>query len=219
MLDLGKLNYPVHFQAVLNATRGMFELLVDLKLLVDDPALADKYHAFPFVARFSAAKKLIDYLNTDRTYAPPAKPEKRRIFISDGANQKKFDDLRKEHWGTDKKGDLITPSHWSNLDLAARVGRLGSAESRRYRDIYSMCSWFVHSGAAGIAGISPDGLLAAFGWGHGKIQEMFAEGTEILCKTLHLFTASPGLQQELELAKVAPAIFLDPELTGPPSNS
>jgi hypothetical protein len=208
MLSLAKLDYPVHFQTVLNATRAMYELLVDLKLLVANASLAEKYHDFSFVARFSAAKKFIDHLDADPTYTPPAKPEKRRTFISDAANQKKFDDLRKKHWGMDKKGKLITPDHWSGLDFAARCAKISSKETRRYRDIYSQCSWFVHSGSAGTAGLSPDGLQAAFGWGHGQIQDMFAEGTEILCTTLHLFSANPELEKQLELARVASGIFL-----------
>jgi hypothetical protein len=208
VLSLAKLDQPVHFQTVLNATRGLYELLVDLKLLVNDASLAEKYHDFSFVTRFSAAKKFIDHLDADPTYSSPAKPEIRRTFMSDPANQKKFDDLRKKHWGTDKKGKLITPDHWSGLDLAARSAKIGPIETRRYRDIYSQCSWFVHSGSAGIAGVSPEGLLVAFAWGHGQIQDMFAEGTEILCTTQHLFTAKPNLRQQFELAKVASGMFL-----------
>jgi hypothetical protein len=208
MLSLAKLDYPSHFQTVLNATRATYELLVDLKLLVSDVSLAEKYHDFSFVARFSAAKKFIDHLDADPTYVLPAKPEKRRTFISDPANQKKFDDLRQKHWGKDKKGNLITPHHWSGLDFAVRCAKIGPTEARRYRDIYSQCSWFVHSGSAGIAGLSPDGLLAAFGWGHGQIQDMFAEGTEILCRTQHLFTANAELREQLELARVAAGMLL-----------
>src|SRR5713101_6581792 len=44
VLSLAKLDYPVHCQTVLNATRAMFELLVDLKLLVCDASLTEKYH-------------------------------------------------------------------------------------------------------------------------------------------------------------------------------
>lgn len=95
LLSLEKLDYPSHFQAVLNAARGTYELLLDLKLLQADPSLAAKYHAFPFVARFSTAKKYIDELARHPGQSPPTpapKPDKRRQFVSDAANQKKFDD-------------------------------------------------------------------------------------------------------------------------------
>lgn len=211
LLSLAKLEDPVHFQTVLTATRSLYELLVDLKLLVCDRRLTEKYHDFSFVTRFSGAKKFIDHLDADPTYIRPPKPEQRRTFISHQANQKAFDDLRKKHWGTNRKDELITPTHWSGLDLAARSAKIGPAETRRYRDIYSQCSWFVHPGSAGIAGVSHDGLLAPFAWGHGCIQEIFSEATEILCKTQHLFTANPELQQQCELAKVASAMFLYPD--------
>src|SRR4051812_18529146 len=57
MISLAKLDHPIHFQTVLNGTRGLLELLVDLKLLLSDASLAEKYHDYSFVTRFSAAKK------------------------------------------------------------------------------------------------------------------------------------------------------------------
>ncbi len=215
MLDVGKLDWPVHFQSVLGALRGSFESLVDLKLLVADPSLVGKFHAYPFVARFVAAKKLIDHLNSDPTYVRPSRPEQRRLFITDAANVKRFDDDRLNYWGADRNGKPITPEHWSGIDLASRTVLAG--EARRYRDIYSMCSWFVHSGSTGIAGISPDGVLAAFGYGHGRLQEVFSEGTEILCETMHLFKATLGLKQAFEFARHASGAFIDPIETDTPA--
>jgi hypothetical protein len=211
VLDVGKLDWPVHFQSVLGALRGTFESLVDLKLIVADPTLVAKFHAFPFVARFTAAKKYIEHLDADPSYVRPAKPEQRRLFITDPSHQKRYDDDRLKYWGADKNGKPITPEHWSGIDLASRTTRVG--EAKRYRDIYSMCSWFVHSGSAGIAGISPDGVLTAFGYGHGRLQAVFSEGTEILCKTMHLFKATPGLEQAFEFARHASGAFLDPDQT------
>jgi len=210
--SLAKLDYPDHFQTVLNAVRSLFELLVDLKLLAKDPTLSGKYHAFPFVTRFVAAKKYINHLDNDPTYSRPSRPDIRRTFITDAANQTKFNDLRRQHWGVNTNGDLITPDHWSNLDLASRTRILGPAELRRYRDIYSQCSWYVHSGSAGIAGVSPDGIVVAFNWGHGWTQTLFLEGTEVMCQTLQLFDANPNLRQHVDQASVTTAMFLDPNL-------
>jgi hypothetical protein len=208
-LDVSKLNYPVHFQTVLNAVRGLFELLVDLKLLIADPTRAEKFHDFSFVTRFAAAEKYVNCLDADPGYTQPAKPELRRVFVSDAANRKKYDDLRRKHWGTDKKGKVITPEHWSGLGgMADRCANLSPSETRRYRDIYSQCSWFVHSGSAGVAGVSPDGILAAFGWGHGQIQNLFGEGTEIVCEHQQLFAADSGLRDLLAIAKVATGLFV-----------
>jgi hypothetical protein len=209
MLDVGKLDWPVHFQSVLSVLRSAFESLVDLKLLVADASLVAKFHAFPFIARFVAAKKFIVCVDADTTYARPEKPEHRRLFITDAANLKRFDDDRVAHWGADKNGKPITPEHWSGVDLASRTVKVG--EARRYRDIYSMCSWFVHSGSTGIAGISPNGVLTAFGYGHGRLQEVFSEATEILCKTMHLFKATPGLEQAFEFARHATGAFVPDE--------
>jgi hypothetical protein len=211
LLSLEKLDYPSHFQAVLNAARGTYELLLDLKLLQADHSLAAKYHAFPFVAHFSTAKKYIDELARNPGHSPPPpapKPDKRLQFVSDVGNKKKFDDERRLHWGTGKNGKPITPEHWSGLTMPERAAKLSVEELLRYRLLYAQLCWYVHPGSAGTAGISPGGLLAAFTWGHGQVQEFFFEGTELLCDGQKLFTAIPELRQQFEQAKAAVGLFM-----------
>src|SRR3989442_2424336 len=40
LLALGKLDHPQHFQTVMNAARGIYELLLDLKFLNANPSYA-----------------------------------------------------------------------------------------------------------------------------------------------------------------------------------
>jgi hypothetical protein len=164
LFALEKLDHPKHFQPVLSAARGIYEMLLDLKLLKADPTNAAKFHEFAFLARYDVARKYVAVLNADPAYVRPATPEPKRAFIDDPTNKARF--------AARPPGNL---THWSGLDAAARAKKLGPDEEKRYRTIYSVLSWYVHPGAAGFVGTTADVLTAAFAWGHGTVQDLFAE--------------------------------------------
>lgn len=89
-----------------------------------------------------------------------------------------------------------------------RAATLSIEELLRYRLVYAQLCWYVHPGSAGTAGISPGGLLAAFTWGHGNVQEFFFEGTQLLCDAQKLFTVIPDLRQEFERTRAAVGLFM-----------
>ena len=55
--SLVAMNSRVHFQGAAAAARTLFELLLDIKLLVSDAtgSMTDQFHAFPEVVRFRVA--------------------------------------------------------------------------------------------------------------------------------------------------------------------
>jgi hypothetical protein len=188
LMALEKLTHPKHFQPVLTATHATYEMLLDLKLLQADPAGADKFHEFVFVSRYDVAKNYIVALEANPAYVRPTPPEGRRAFVENPANRARY-----AAWPKGKS------PHWSGMDMAARARQFGNAEEVRYRDVYALCNWFVHAGAAGIAEISTEGLTTAFAWGHAKIQELFAEATDLVCATESLYQADPTLKSDLAL--------------------
>jgi hypothetical protein len=190
LLSLEKLKHPRHFQPVLTATHASYEMLLDLKLLQADPANADKFHDFVFVSRYDASKNYIAALEADPAYVRPATPEHRRAFVENPVNR-----LQYAAW---PKGKY---PHWSGMTTAERAQQFGNAEVVRYRDVYALCNWFAHAGAAGMAELSTEGLTAAFAWGHSKTQELFAEATDLVCETESLYEADPQLKSDLALVQ------------------
>jgi hypothetical protein len=88
MESLIELKRPNHIQAVCSGTRTMFELLLDMKQLIDNPTLAKKFHDFTFVARYRNAKLTVEH--HDREHGVDVSelvPE--RNFINDSANSAK----------------------------------------------------------------------------------------------------------------------------------
>jgi hypothetical protein len=195
------LDDPMHFQAVLAGARGVYEMFIDMKLLQADHGLADKFHGFVIVTRFDAAKKYVDAWDADRGVGRADTPEVevRRSYIDNAAVRSERDRLLAKHWGSSK----ARPPHWSGHDMATRTKDISPAEHRRYREIYPQLNWFVHSGSAGIAGVSRQALIAGFVWGHGVVQVLFAEATEVLFAVEPQFLADPTLLERFEAAKRA----------------
>lgn len=200
--SMAELNKAQHFQAASSGARSMLELLFDIKQLVKDPANAERFNAFTFVERFRAAKRQVEF--SDQNGGDPADLAHERAFVTEPANISNYDALRLKHWGTDRKGKTIKPTHWSKLNVAAQAKSLGLEYERLYTDVYSRLSWYVHGGASGISGISGPGLQAAFGWAHALCQTFVFDATEELATAFHLFKASPDLREKLETAKRIP---------------
>lgn len=193
-----------HFQTVLSTARGLYELLIDLKLLQASPGDAEKYHDFAYVSRFAAAKKYVDEVaRNPGVKLPTRRADYRAGFVSNADNFKRFDDLREKNWGRDKKNKLVTPEHWSGLTMPERAKRLSLEELLRYRSVYAQYCWFVHSGSVGTSGITEEGLVAGFGWGLAESHVYFTEAIELVCSGENLFDTHDGLRDEFNWARSA----------------
>jgi hypothetical protein len=203
MRSLAALPEPHHFQTLMSTARALYELLLDLKLLKAAPSDVEKYHDFAFVSRFSAAKKYADAVNEfPAALLPTKRTDFRLSYVTNPPNEKHFDDIREKHWGRSAKGNLVTPEHWSGMSMPDRARRLSAEEYLRCRSVYSQYCWFVHSGSAGTAGISREGLVAGFGWGLATALTYFTEAIEIICTEEKLFDAHEGLRHEFDVARV-----------------
>ncbi|MEO8496168.1 MAG: DUF5677 domain-containing protein [Planctomycetota bacterium] len=192
---------PRHFQLAQSASRSLFELLIDVKLLIRDPTAVEQVNAFTRVERFRRAHRLNTFLNehpsVDKSgYSAEIK------HATDPATRVEIDSLREQHWGRDSKNKLIWPKHWSGKDAARRAADLGLEFEERYISDYSFQSWYTHPGLAGIAGLSGGDLTKAFAIAHLVSQRSFSRATEAVASEFRLFDAIPGLRDKLRLASV-----------------
>lgn len=164
-MALAKLDSPDHFQAVLNAARSVYELTLDLRILEmhgnDEPVLIEKFLALATVARYDAAKKLVE--EVDRLPAGSDKPdvEARGRDVDDSEKKELYRHLLDKYWN----GKM--PQHWTGLSIPDRIRKyLGTENLVSYRDWYAGLCWHVHSGSAGIAGLEMDALLFESCYGH-----------------------------------------------------
>jgi hypothetical protein len=205
MQTLEKVNHQRDFQTALNAMRGVYELLIDMKLLHADPTQSQKYHDFVLVARFDAAKNYVVALEAVPGYVQPSTPEPRRAFINDPMNQAEYARRRTLHW-TGKKA----LHHWTGLSMPERVQQFGPVENRRYREVYALLSWYVHAGSPGSVYIPEADTVTAFTWAHGFIHDYFIEATDIICQTEPLYKADALLKDKFEQAKLITSLCLPP---------
>jgi hypothetical protein len=126
------------------------------------------------------------------------------LYYENPANKAQYDSLRAKHW--DNKSGV---QHWSGLSMPERIRQFISIEElKRYRDIYSQLCWFIHSGSAGVAGMSSSALNSGFAWAHGLTQDFFVEACKIMAKTMGLYSSDRYFQSKLEHAHRATGFFL-----------
>lgn len=200
--SLAELKQAVHVQAVLSAARSLFELWLDVKLLVKNPGDAGKFHAFVFVERFRVAKAAASF--ADREYPDDAsKADYERQFVNDPGNQAHLTSLcTTSGWWDVATGKPKWPNHWSGIANTADIARsLGTKYEEIYQMYFRQWSWSIHAGAAGLGRLSAKGIEAAFGQAHELAQDMVYDATEEVASTFRLFDADPTLREKLRGAK------------------
>jgi len=195
--SLTRLNHKNDFQVALHCARVMYELYLDIVELIKDPALLAQFKAFTFVARYSAAQKLVNELD-DQGITDPSVGKHERKFVADPANQAKFDAERLKHWAPTKSGKPRTPQNWRDMRLPDRADELGDEEAVRYRQLYSFLCWFSHAGLVGIENVSAEGLESGMGLAHGHAQDFFFAATNLVAKQFDIYKANDKLRPPIE---------------------
>ncbi len=139
--SLLSLRYAKDFQAIAMITRSLFELAVDLALIMRIPDAIVKIAAFSEVEKLRAARMTVAY----KTAHPTASVDTtvQALFIKNNAAQ--IDAQRNKLWGANAK-----VKHWSGLSLRDRAAMLGELFEEVYEVKYAQLSWYTH--AAGLAG-------------------------------------------------------------------
>jgi hypothetical protein len=204
ILSLVALNSRIHFQAAASEARGLFELLLDLKLLEDDRdgSMTARFHAFTEVDRFRVAKEVVDYNDTHPGSSIQDTHE--RNLVSKQGKQQAVDLLTAQNWGRTKAGNPHRPKHWSRLTVRARAARLGSDYEELYVKSYPLMSWSVHAGSASYAGLDEDAIESWFGLSHSISQRCFVEATALVARLMRIREAVEGFEDILETLRRTP---------------
>lgn len=208
MATLAVLRDPIHFQAVASGARSLFELWVDLKLLVDDSTgrNVERYHAFPRAVRFRAARKIVEFSDKDPSLKVGCVHQ--RMLVSDPSKEQEIDSLVVRLWEKDKKGAPNYPRHWSGKGLAARIPPGATEMERIYSEHYPLLSWYVHSGSAGYAGLDENALRCCFALSHTIAQQASLGSIELMAKEMKIMQAVEWLPDAIEKTRLAPAMLL-----------
>jgi len=195
--SLTKLDSISDFQTVQAGARTVFELLLDLKMLAKDPALAGPFFAFAEVQPFSKAAQLTKFLDENPTVDRTPYAHATRL-ASDPAERMKYEAKCIKYWGKPRKGTPKPNAHWSNKGLCKRAKDAGPEYEEIYRgDVFTQ-NYCVHAGAAGVAGFGREAIESLYTIGHHLACQLLREATEIIAAQFHLFDAVPDLRAELE---------------------
>jgi hypothetical protein len=208
MFTLAILREPIHFQAVAAGARSLFELWVDLKLLLGDPAgrAVERYHAFPRVERFRAAQKIVEFSDTH----PAAKIDctRQRTLVDDPTKQQEIASLVVKLWGKDKKRHPRYLRHWSGQDLPARIPPGETEMEQIYNEQYPLLSWYVHSGSAGYAGLDDNALRCCFALSHTIAQRASLVSLELVAREMKIMQAVEWLPDAIEKTRLVPGLLM-----------
>ena len=148
---LARIENPCHFQIASMAARAMFELLLDLKARAADSTFAEKFFDFTWGSRYHKARQLVDFLNAnltvDRTYHQHAI----NLVSKTGVDQNRQQLCAKHGWDPKKP-----PLHWFGKDTLQRVPDADLGCKEIYRSQFSLQSYYVHAGGAGMDSLSRD---------------------------------------------------------------
>src|SRR3989304_8438376 len=128
--SLVAMNSRVHFQGAAAASRTLFELLLDGKLLAEDAdgTMTGRFHAFPEMDRFRVAKAVVEY--NDSHTGSTIEDTHQRSLVNTRGKEQSVDQLSTKHWGTQR------PMHWSGLRVKARARQLGTTYEELYVESY-----------------------------------------------------------------------------------
>jgi hypothetical protein len=196
-----------HYQPASAAARALFELGLDLQLLIADPTpnSAGQFHDFTEVERFRIARNCVEYCDSNAGACSSRHPAMRAL-LADATRVNRVQRACLKHGWTFKKGRNSgrprPPGHWTARDTRARARLLDrllgtSGHEASYVEDYSRLSWYVHPGFPGVAGVSAEGFQLSFIMAHAIATRLFMEATLLCAKRMHIDKVIPRLEAEL----------------------
>lgn len=207
--SLALLDHAKHYQAAAAGARALFELFVDLLLLVADTDGKDieRFLCLPDVEKFRVAEKVARFRQEHSDF-DIVDPTHLAAFVAAPGKAAEVDAIRLRLWGPDRKGRPQAKLHWSGLDMAGRTTRLGPRIESHYYELYSQLSWHVHSGPVGTEGRPLEDFDNLCGLAHAYSQEFFLESLATVGKQLRLPDAYPGFFAALNRLREIPGVAL-----------
>jgi Family of unknown function (DUF5677) len=211
--SLTRLNNKIDFCAVAPIARTIFELLLDLKLLVRQEFTQEdieKFRAFPEIERFRRPDKLLEFQTKN-----PGIEEKscfpgefQKKLVESPGKRDEIESKIVSLWGKTKNGKINWPDHWTGLSVRSRAELFGSIYEQKYLEIYSILSWYVHSGNASYAGLSQQSLEWIYGVSMDISRLMYIEGLLLCSYSFSLNKVIENFSPVIEFLKDAPKEIL-----------
>lgn len=138
-----KIKETKQFQTLSLLARTIFELAVEVKLIVTEADAAKKIELFSKVERLKSARKIVDF-HGGRPDAPPLY-QQQLDFVNKFGTQIDIDSaaMWPSNPATGKKPSV---KHWTLKDLRQRAKVLGEPFERLYETYYTPLSWMTHTG-------------------------------------------------------------------------
>ena len=203
------LNRIRSFQSAASSTRSVFELLVDLKLIIKNkiPDALNKYNAFTIIEKARVAKITLDYYIKQKSSKVSTTPIQH--FLSTQGSPQNVQALIIKNWGLNKKRKPKGIKHWTAHDLKGRVNMLDGTDQEFYMRTYPMLSWYIHSAAgAGFVNVNEDGLVTVISWSYKLLLSMFIESTLLLGQEFHFDKGDPDFKKWLKRLEAIPGVDL-----------
>jgi Family of unknown function (DUF5677) len=181
------------FQAVAMIARSVFEIAIEIRLILRDPDAGEKISLFTDLEKLRSAKQILQFAATHPSCQMAG--TQWQAFVS--ANEQRLMVEQARFWPGLKK-----VKHWSGLmDLARRAEALGHPFDEMYQLNYPQLSWYVHSGVTGVANPTAQLLAQLAGVAYIITFHSYSAILESVIEQFHIEKADPAVKTKLAYAK------------------
>jgi hypothetical protein len=190
------------FQGVAAAARSIFELVLDLEMLINDPTgeRLKKFNAFPVMDRADAAEKCLNFFKKNKQTPQIFREE--HLVGAIVSNKVEVDKNRIELWNQPEHGKV---KHWSGVnDIRKRAKGVSQEYENLYIEFYPLLSWSIHPGSTLYGGKSTEALQSYFRFSHGFVIRSSANAIRMVSRVFHLAKVIQSLDIYLNELKDKP---------------
>lgn len=193
------LNHPRHFHTIASAGRAISELLVDMKLLIENKPkdAVRRINAFAEVEKYRIAKSYKNFKDANPSLKYTL-ARRREDFAKNTKVKERVENYKKEFWGKSRI------EHWSGWNTRDRFREAGGKEYELlYVEYFMFWSWYVHpAGLTGVKGVSREGFESIFGISLLKIVELCCDATTLIGEYFAFKSDIPNFDDIIQRLKV-----------------
>ncbi len=187
-----ELKHVAHFQAAAMLGRAIFELSMDVQMLVKTPDGDLRMRVYKSLELLRAALSLIKH--EDDQPSRQTSSERHRYVTESGPLVE-----RQAHtlWPGAKLAGL---KHWTGLNVAERARNLGTETNALYVHSYQQFSWYTHSGIQGTLDVPPDHFPRVSGMALSLSVVSYSRLLGAVARAMQITTHDQSFDRKLELA-------------------
>jgi len=191
-----------HFQSIVGASRTAIELYVDMHLLARNVIEngIEKFFAFDRVQRLKAARRMVEFHDRYPDLRERGVDTFRAFIAGQGAA---IDSERIRLWGERAK-----PDHWTNINFYERPKDLGPEFQCLVNDGYDYRNWQLHSGAAGVNGLTDEVLKALSANALHVVHTVGIGAVDLVATEFHIRDTIDNFAARLEELRLIPGFVM-----------